>query len=180
MTDAATSPVSPDLTAAAAALDVGQAVIDSAVGKLAELGIDDNQVLAYDVAHAAAALMCGRGLLDYGSKGDDEGRITAAFIADALADLGAKVFGREAEWGVEPSAMDGARDFVSTYRASGFLASLADTDGPRHLGDDFEMVQDAFRRFAEDKIMPIAEEIHRHNGDIPEEIISGLAEMGAF
>jgi (2S)-methylsuccinyl-CoA dehydrogenase len=42
------------------------------------------------------------------------------------------------------------------------------------------MVQDAFRRFAEDKIMPIAEEIHRHNGDIPEEIVTGLAEMGAF
>ena len=180
MTDVAAPPVTPDLAAAAAALDVGQAVIDSAVGRLAEHGIDANQVLAYDVAHAAAALMCGRGLLDYGSKGDDEGRITAAFIADALADLGAKLFGREAEWGVANDALDNARDFVATYRASDFLASLANTDGPRHLGDDFEMVQDAFRRFAEDKIMPIAEEIHRHNGDIPEEIVTGLAEMGAF
>uniref|UniRef100_UPI002C3EADFB acyl-CoA dehydrogenase family protein n=1 Tax=Candidatus Neomicrothrix sp. TaxID=2719034 RepID=UPI002C3EADFB len=180
MTDVAAPPVTPDLTAAAAALDVGQAVIDSAVGRLAEDGIDANQVLAYDVAHAAAALMCGRGLLDYGSKGDDEGLITAAFIADALAELGAKLFGREAEWGVAPDALDGARDFVATYRAADFLASLANTDGPRHLGDDFEMVQDAFRRFAEDNIMPIAEEIHRHNGDIPEEIVTGLAEMGAF
>jgi (2S)-methylsuccinyl-CoA dehydrogenase len=42
------------------------------------------------------------------------------------------------------------------------------------------MVQDAFRRFAEEKLKPIAEHIHRTNGDIPEEIISGLAEMGAF
>ena len=55
--------------------------------------------------------MCGRGLLDYGSKGDDEGLITAAFIADALAELGAKLFGREAEWGVAPDALDGARDY---------------------------------------------------------------------
>ena len=134
MTDVAAPPVTPDLAAAAAALDVGQAVIDSAVGRLAEHGIDANQVLAYDVAHAAAALMCGRGLLDYGSKGDDEGRITAAFIADALADLGAKLFGREAEWGVANDALDNARNFVATYRASDFLASLANTDGPRHLG----------------------------------------------
>ncbi len=42
------------------------------------------------------------------------------------------------------------------------------------------MVQDAFRRFAEDKIRPVAEHIHRHNADIPEEIIGGLAEIGAF
>ncbi|NLA34800.1 MAG: acyl-CoA/acyl-ACP dehydrogenase, partial [Actinobacteria bacterium] len=52
--------------------------------------------------------------------------------------------------------------------------------GPRHLSDDFEMVQDAFRRFADEKLKPIAEHIHRTNGDIPEEIIEGLAEMGAF
>ena len=42
------------------------------------------------------------------------------------------------------------------------------------------MVQDAFRRFADEKLKPIAEHIHRDNGDIPEDIITGLAEMGAF
>ena len=42
------------------------------------------------------------------------------------------------------------------------------------------MVQDTFRRFADQKLAPIAEHIHRTNGDIPEEIIEGLAEMGAF
>ena len=41
-------------------------------------------------------------------------------------------------------------------------------------------MQDTFRRFAEDKIRPVAEEIHRENLDIPESIISGLAEMGGF
>ena len=32
------------------------------------------------------------------------------------------------------------------------------------------MVQDTFRRFAEDKIRPVAEHIHRHNDDIPEDM----------
>ena len=41
-------------------------------------------------------------------------------------------------------------------------------------------MQDTFRRFADEKLKPIAEHIHRHNEDIPEDIISGLAEMGAF
>ncbi len=31
------------------------------------------------------------------------------------------------------------------------------------------MVQDTFRRFAEEKLAPVAEHIHRHNDDIPEE-----------
>ena len=39
---------------------------------------------------------------------------------------------------------------------------------------------DTFRRFAEDKLKPVAEHIHRTNGDIPEDIISGIAELGAF
>ena len=41
------------------------------------------------------------------------------------------------------------------------------TDGPRHLDDDFEMVQDTFRRFADDKIAPVAEHIHRDNARHP-------------
>lgn len=176
-----TDPNAPvDLAAVASALDVAQSVVDSGVGRLSEGGIDEQQVLAYDVAHAAAAVMAAKGLLSYGAGGETEARITAAFAAEALADLGGKVFGREGEWGVEPGALDGARDVAAAYRSPEFLAALADTDGTRGLSDDFEMVQDTFRRFAEEKLLPIAEHIHRENDDIPEDIIGGLAEMGAF
>src|SRR5436309_2401667 len=48
------------------------------------------------------------------------------------------------------------------------------------LDADFELVQDSCRRFAEDKVRPVAEHIHRTNADIPEEVISGLAELGGF
>jgi (2S)-methylsuccinyl-CoA dehydrogenase len=173
-------PTSADLVAAATVLDAAQAVVDAGVARLARDGIDDNQVLAYDVAHAAAAVMAARGLLSYGSRGDTESLVTAAFTADAVADLAGKVFGREAEWGISPTALDSTREFVATFRDPSFLASLADTDGPRGLADDFELVQDAFRRFAEEQLVPIAEHIHRENDDIPEDIITGLAEMGAF
>ena len=66
---------------------------------------------------------------------------------------------------------------TATRRSS---PSLAGQEGSRHLDDDFELVQDTFRRFADEKLKPIAEHIHRHNDDIPEDIISGLGEMGAF
>src|SRR5207248_3598115 len=80
----------------------------------------------------------------------------------------------------KPGALDGVLGFVATYREPAFLASLGAEAGPRHLDSDFEMVQDTFRRFAEDKVRPVAEHIHRTNADIPEDVISGLAEMGAF
>jgi len=170
-----------DLNAAKAVIDIAAEVVDLATRKLAAAGdLDANQVIAYDLAHAAATVDTGRAMLGYGEKGDLEASLTCAYIADLVAELAPKLFGREAEWGVEPGVLDETRSFVATYRDPAFLASLAMDDGPKHLDSDFEMVQDTFRRFAEEKIKPIAEHIHRHNADIPEEIISGLAEMGGF
>ena len=175
----------PDLTAAADAVTAAHEVVTSATGRLAEHcrgggSLDDHQVLAYELAHAAAAVETGRALLAYGAKGDVEGRITCAFIADAIGELAGKLFGRETDWGVTVGALDDQRSFVTAYRDPAFLAGLATESGPRHLEGDFEMVQDTFRRFAEEQIRPVAEHIHRHNDDIPEDIIEGLAEMGSF
>ena len=173
--------IEADLTAAAAAVDVARGVVDKGFATLAANGsVDEDQVVAYDLAHAAAAVEIARGLIDYGAKGDVEARITCAFIADAIHDVATRLVGREAEWGAEAGALAGATEFMRTYRSPAFLSLLAGEQGPRHLDEDLQMVGDTFRRFAEDKIVPVAEEIHRHNSDIPEEVISGLAELGAF
>jgi (2S)-methylsuccinyl-CoA dehydrogenase len=170
-----------NLTAAADAVELASQVVRQGTATLAAGGGPDaDQVLGYDLAHAAAAVETARAMLDYGSQGDLEASIACAFVADAVGELAARLFGREATWGIEPTALDGARGFCATYRAPEFLAGLAGQEGPRHLDDDFEMVQDAFRRFADEKLKPIAEHIHRHNEDIPEDVITGLAEMGAF
>jgi len=170
----------PDLVEAARIIDLAHSVVEAATTKLASGSIEDNQVLAYELAHAAATVETGRSLLSYGAKGDLEARITCAYIADSVGELAAKLFGREALWGVEPGVLDGARGFTADYRDPAFLAALAFEAGPRHLDDDYEMVQDTFRRFADDRIKPIAEEIHRHNLDIPDEVIFGLVDMGGF
>jgi (2S)-methylsuccinyl-CoA dehydrogenase len=172
---------SPDLDAAADAVAVAKSVVDSGVAALAAAGRPDQaQLLAYDLAHAAAAVRTAEAVLGYGALGDTEARIACAFAADALADLAARVVGREALWGIAPDWMAPAASFVSTFRQPEFLASLAETEGPRHLDPDFELVRDTFHRFAEEQIRPRAEHIHRENTDIPEEIIEGMAEMGGF
>jgi (2S)-methylsuccinyl-CoA dehydrogenase len=174
---------SPAATAeqAAAAVELAQHLVDRACATVrANGGIDANQVVAYDVAHAAAGVATARATLEYGTKGELEARIAAAFVADVLADLAGRVAGREGAWGVEPGWAAPAAAFMAAQRDPTVLAGLATTEAPRHLGDDFELVRETFHRFAEEKVRPHAEHVHRENGDIPEEVIEGLAELGGF
>ncbi len=171
----------PDLAAATTALDTADGVLAAAIERLAELGGPDaNQVFAYDLAHAGAGIATAKAMLDYGTKGDVEAALTCGFAADAIHDLSTKLLGREATWGAKPDALASTHDFVTSYRDPDFVASLARTPGPLHLPDDMDMVRDAFGAFAQDIIAPHAEHVHRTNGDVPEEIISGMAELGAF
>jgi (2S)-methylsuccinyl-CoA dehydrogenase len=136
----------PDLQTAASVISIARTMVDTATARLAANGgPDKNQTLAYDLAHVAAAVETARSLVDYGAKGDLEARITCAFAADMVHDLISRLIGREQLWGVDPSAMAPAHDFVQKYRDPAFLVSLFDQQGPRHLAQDFEMVQDTFR-----------------------------------
>ena len=187
--------MSENLTAASAAIDVAARIVDRAAHTLAEQSrdgdrisvakLDEHQAVAYDLAHAASAVEGCRVMVDYGAYGELEESLALAFVADAISDLGARLLGREASWGAEPGALTAVLEFVGRYRDPVFLAGLADQvaiagTGPAHLDDEFDMVRDTFHRFAEDKIRPVAEHIHRENDDIPESIISGLAEIGGF
>ena len=174
-------PTAPDLTAARAAVDSARSVIDDGVRHLAATGdVEADQVLAYDLAHASAAIENAAAILGYGERGEDEARIACAFVADAIHELGTRTLWREGDWGIDATALDAAAGFVRSYRAPDYLSALCGVQGPRHLDPDFELVQDTFRRFAEEKVRPVAEEVHRHNLDIPEDVIQGLAEIGAF
>ncbi|MEM9467270.1 MAG: acyl-CoA dehydrogenase family protein [Actinomycetota bacterium] len=169
----------PTLDAARAAVATMQPVIDAALDRLATVDVDDHQVIAYDVAHAAAAVTSAGNLLAYGAHGEAEAAVTVAFVADVAHDLATRVLGREADWGVERDALDDLHAFMAAGRAPEFLASLVD-GAPSHLDEDMQLAAETFRRFADERIAPHAEHVHRTNADVPEEIIGGLAELGIF
>ena len=78
-----TSSPTPDLQTAATIIETARAMVGKAVRNLAANGGPDaQQVLAYDLAHAAAAVETARSMLDYGAKGDIEARLTCAFTAE--------------------------------------------------------------------------------------------------
>ena len=120
----------PDLEAAAGALALSKTVIDAGVAALIDAGGPDAaQVLAYDVAHAAAGVRTAEAFLGYGSHGDTEARLACAFAADAVADLASRTVGRAAQWGAATDWMAPAEAFVAAFRDPAFLASLGRTAG---------------------------------------------------
>jgi (2S)-methylsuccinyl-CoA dehydrogenase len=155
-------------------------------GRISTGLVDEHQTIAYDLASVASAVAAAQHLVGYGEQGEHEAALALAYAAEVATDLRGRVAGREDAWGLEVGVLDDQAEAIAAGRSPGFLSELAEQvlssgeAGPRHLGEELEMVRQTFRRFAEDKVMPVAEEIHRHDEDIPEDIISGLAELGCF
>lgn len=171
----------PDLVAASGAIEVAASVVDAGTRTLtANGGPDSNQVLAYDLAHAAAQVTAARAMQEYGSRGKVEACIACAFTAEMIHDLITRIAGRESMWGVEIAPLTAAHPILEKFRAPEFVASLAETPGALHLDTEMTMVADTFRNFADKVIKPHAEHVHRTNADVPEDIVQGLAAMGAF
>src|ERR1700737_1502531 len=126
--------MSDQRSAADTAIDAAATLVDAGLSNLAEMSRKDNktsverldrhQVVAYDLAHAASAIEASRVMADYGEHGDFERMLAHAFIADAIADVGARVLGRDAAWGVDTSDLGLALPFVAAHRAPEFLERL--------------------------------------------------------
>ncbi len=144
------------------------------------LSLDDDQAIAYDLAHLASAVQAARSALNYARKGELQLKLAQAYVADVVHQIVSNSLGRDYCFPLNSSEREDFIRFFTKYREPNFVASLADTPGDRGLEGEFELLQDAFRRFATEKLMPVADEVHRGNLDVPEEVISDLGEMGAF
>jgi (2S)-methylsuccinyl-CoA dehydrogenase len=155
-------------------------------GRISTALVDEHQTVAYDLASSSSAITAAAELTTWGERGEVEASLALAFAADTAADLRGRVLGRESEWGLEPGVLAEVDDAIAAGRDTAFLSQLAEEvlrtgeAGPRHLPEDLEMVRQTFRRFAEEKVMPVAEHVHRNDEDIPDDIIRGLAELGCF
>ena len=108
---------------------------------------------------------------------------TVATAARHLAEH--NIDGYADQLGIADKAPDAApcRETVSAGTATNIADAVLDEAGlldSLGLSDDFVLVAQEFRRFGSQMIEPQAEAIHRQDRDIPDQIINGLANMGAF
>jgi (2S)-methylsuccinyl-CoA dehydrogenase len=179
-------------------IEACRAVVDGATSRLAadsakdgridvEL-MDREQLLAYDLASIASQVTAAEEMLAYGEQGDLEALLTAGFAGEVAAGLAARMEGREAAWGVEAGAdwhSDGVREALRVARSTELLEAIADRvlakpEVPRHLDGELDMARQTFKDYADAKVKPVAEHVHRNDEDIPDDIINELAGMGVF
>jgi (2S)-methylsuccinyl-CoA dehydrogenase len=169
------------LVQARTAVEVAQGVIETGIATAKASGTaDQDQLLVYSLAHAASAAAMAESALTYAQTGQDEARLAHVFIGRQLTDLASMLWARSSDWGVETSALDATRAYAGLVTAPGFVSLAAAAAGSSNLPDDLEMVATTFRQFANERVAPHAEAIHRHDLDIPQEIIDGVAELGCF
>jgi (2S)-methylsuccinyl-CoA dehydrogenase len=95
-----------------------------------------------------------------------------------LADLGLT-------WTPGPEAASLIADGNSPQARMALVALMRDnhgraTFGATGLDDELEMIRDQFRRYADEKVIPVAHDWHLQDALIPMEVIDELAEMGVF
>ena len=94
-----------------------------------------------------------------------------------LSDLGAALVSDAAD----ALIADGARDALRKR----LVELMVERDGSATFGDcaldeEYEMIRDQFRRFAEEKVVPHAHAWHLEDALVPDEIIAEMAELGVF
>ncbi len=78
---------------------------------------------------------------------------------------------------IETGNTDAARRRLAEIMAE---QTGAATFGASGLDEEYEMIRDQFRRFAEDRVVPHAHEWHLKDALIPMEIIEEMGELGVF
>lgn len=149
-------------------------------GRVSTALLDQHQESAYHLAFLAAETAAAAAVVAYGERGETEELLARVAVADLLRSARARLDGRGEDLrgdAVEAALRDGSDPEV--LNELGVRIPEIGT-GPRHLPDDVALLADAFGRFAAEQVAPHAEEVHRRNLDVPEEVISGMAAMGAF
>ncbi|OUS32406.1 acyl-CoA dehydrogenase [Gammaproteobacteria bacterium 45_16_T64] len=176
-----------------------QTVVD---GKVSTEKLDDHQLVAYDAAYCAAEISAANVMVGYyqtilADKGDagakTEELITLQFAAETLQNCRSRISTRRAGFGFDRASLastidsDDIDEFINEHLCAEKMAELAKLvlshDG--HVGDymldeEKHMMRDSFKQFAEDIVMPLAEEIHTKDLIIPDEILKPLVELGCF
>lgn len=169
--------------------------------KVSAAKLDEHQLVSYELAYCAAEVGSAESMLNYAQKvreqksGDQllEESLACVVIAEALKNCLTRLTTRRADFGLSREDLANSFDseaadaFCSQVLSSENLSALGNeliplngVTGEYMLEDEKVMMQDTFRPFAADVVAPLAEEIHRQDLDIPDEIIKPLVELGCF
>jgi (2S)-methylsuccinyl-CoA dehydrogenase len=162
--------------------------------------LDEHQLASYDLSvswsectAAKFALAHAKQLVTESSQQNTfTAQLANLFCAEAVTNTLNRLRTRPADFGLTLAAISAVEDpdtaaFLQQQLAAKNIAAIGqlvlDRDGdlgPDLLSEHHTMMRDTFRRFSDDVVAPLAEEIHRHDLIIPDAILEPLKEMGMF
>ena len=161
-------------------------------------GLDDAQVVSYELVFASAELHAMREMLAYAQAcaGTDaaalETPLALAFAADATVKVRNRIDKVRHAVGIDSAHYCAVFEdaalltFCRQWLAPTHLAAAgsrildAGNCGRSLLPEDKQIIAASFARVAEEVVAPLAEKIHREDLTIPDEILSEIADMGCF
>jgi (2S)-methylsuccinyl-CoA dehydrogenase len=175
-------------------------------GRVSSDKLDEHQQVCFDTALDAAETTAARFVLDYaahardrlGARGGGAGllleeRLALLYAAEALQSARNRRAARLVDFGMTPELFAETLDHVSVRafcteqlavgrmeELGGLILARGGAVGAYLLDEQHEMFRTEFRKFATDVVMPLAEEVHRHDRLIPDEILQPLTELGVF
>ncbi|MCZ6500969.1 MAG: acyl-CoA/acyl-ACP dehydrogenase [Gammaproteobacteria bacterium] len=160
-------------------------------GKFSVSRLDDFQQAVFDLAVCTAELQCALAYLDYSSAhGEFEKNLAETFAAEVIRNITSRLGRNPEDFCLSSTELVSAKDceqFCKDHLSNTHLTKLGqqivDKDGDlgdRGLDQEKLMMAETFRQFADEVIKPLAENIHRKDLIIPDEILNGLRELGCF
>ncbi|MDG4549913.1 MAG: acyl-CoA dehydrogenase family protein [Candidatus Contendobacter sp.] len=173
-------------------------------GRISAALLDQHQLVSYDLALSCAEVTGARFALDYAKRARDAGggsvgeltleeRFALLFTAEALQGIRNRLSARPTDFGLNDTWLGATvdhpsvRQFCHAQLPAERVAELGQlmraqggVTGAYLLDDHHEMMRETFRRVAEEVVMPLAEEVHRHDLDIPDAILEQVKELGCF
>ena len=148
-------------------------------GKVSTTKLDDHQLVSYELAYCAAELTASDFILDYCRKvrdikgGDELGleeNLALMYCAETINNCRGRLVTRLSDFGLSHQDVvtgfgsEESNDFISQQLSSANMEAMGRT-----------LIQ-----FANDVVMPIAEDVHRKDLIIPDEILKPLIDLGCF
>lgn len=160
--------------------------------KLDRVKVEQIQPEAFGLARLMAEVAAADALVKYADQyaaGDGlESGLAAFYVGELVQHVGNFLMGREKKLRLEDNALAFAKDFVGETRTADFCRNLAlkmaerskEFGGSYGLSEDHRAIAEAFTRFGQEQLAPLAEKIHCNDQLIPEKVLSGLKELGVF
>ena len=162
-------------------------------GKLSNARLDDYQLVSYELSLCWAECCAARFMLDHSRACADAftSRLCALFCAEAVTTSCARLRTRLADFELADAdvaaVLNDHAAFLTSQLSAANIAAIGEDVvdrgadlGPDLLEERYTMMRDTFHKFADDVVMPLAEEVHRQDLIIPDAILQPLRDMGVF